>query len=590
MNRLKVYFSGLDKNNTKYETIYAGAYGYDKHGDIFYITDIKDARAINTISDPTYWNDDISYTIAQTHKFTLSKPSITISIPLMKIKITDINHHVVSTDYFLRCFNEYIVRLNVEIENPKRTDIENGKFYSYVPTNEVIERNMCFITGSIDTEYFLNIIIMIQLPEKNHKKAMNMVCISLPEAVKRFIQNFDNAKYNEVIELYNKQMRIREWLETSDYCVFISNGSILPRKGNSSLPALNAIPFISPKEDEIEIFGIKGMGIKKGVTVITGGGYSGKTTILDAISSGIYNHVYGDGRELVITDNSAMKISAEDGRSVKNINLSPFIRWLPNGNTNQFSTERASGSTSQAANIMEAINYGSKLLLIDEDKSATNFMIRDKMMKAMISKEPVTPFTERVRQLFVETGVSSIIVIGGSGEYLAVADNVIMMDEFTTFNATKKSCEICDRFNHTPPIAEDTRIVNWYFDRKIKSDGFSSYPKNDNNWPSGSERLEISDRGFIVIGNEEIDVRMLHNIISYAQLNAIGHMLRYLEISNKDQIINIQKKIDELYQRIDSEGLGCIHSTFFNCDKWLELPRKCELLATIDRMKYLEWT
>ena len=144
---------------------------------------------------------------------------------------------------------------------------------------------------------------------------------------------------------------------------------------------------------------IRGMGIKKGVTVITGGGYSGKSTLLDAISAGIYNHVRGDGRELVITDESAVKISAEDGRSVKNVNISPFIKWLPSGDTRNFSTEHASGSISQAANIMEAVHYNMKLLLIDEDKSATNFMIRDQMMKELIEKEPITPFTERVLSL-----------------------------------------------------------------------------------------------------------------------------------------------------------------------------------------------
>lgn len=164
MNRLKVYFSKLDKNNTSYETIYAGAYGYDKSGKIFYVTDLKDARAANTISDSTYWKDGISYTIAQTHKFTLSKPSITITIPLTKLNISHTNQRVVVTDYALRCFNEYIVELNDEIENLKRTDIENGKFYTYVPTNEIIERNMCYITGGNKDEYSLNIIIMIQLP------------------------------------------------------------------------------------------------------------------------------------------------------------------------------------------------------------------------------------------------------------------------------------------------------------------------------------------------------------------------------------------------------------------------------------------
>ena len=134
-----------------------------------------------------------------------------------------------------------------------------------------------------------------------------------------------------------------------------------------------AVPFLSTPEDAVEVAGIRGMAFRKGVTVITGGGYSGKSTLLDALSAGIYDHAEGDGRELVITDASAMKISAEDGRSIRHVNLSPFIKWIPGGDPADFSTEHASGSTSQAANIMEAVGWGVKLLMIDEDKSATKF-------------------------------------------------------------------------------------------------------------------------------------------------------------------------------------------------------------------------
>lgn len=151
---------------------------------------------------------------------------------------------------------------------------------------------------------------------------------------------------------------IREWLKSSDYCAFIANGSILPRNKDNSGPLEGALPFTSPEDVEVEICGLRGMGIKHGVTVITGGGYSGKSTLLDALNSGIYNHIIGDGREFVITDQSAMEISAEEGRSIKNINITPFIKWIPNSSAEQFSTDYASGSTSQAANIMEAINFG----------------------------------------------------------------------------------------------------------------------------------------------------------------------------------------------------------------------------------------
>jgi predicted ABC-class ATPase len=333
------------------------------------------------------------------------------------------------------------------------------------------------------------------------------------------------------------------------------------------------------------------MGIKKGVTVITGGGYSGKSTLLDAISAGIYNHIKGDGREFVITDDTAIKISAEDGRSVKNVNLSPFIKWLPNNSdVSHFYTEHASGSTSQAANIIEAVNFGVKLLLIDEDKSATNFMIRDDMMKELIKREPITPFTDRVRQLYSEAKISTILVVGGSGEYLSVADNVIMMDEFHALNATEHAKQIYKNVKNIIGITESKQEKqNWFAERKLITEKFTSYPRESEDVYSGTERLEISDMGFIIIGDEKIDIRNLHNFISFAQITSVGYMLRYLEVSCKETIGDIQKIVDDLYNIIEEKGLDFIHSTFFNCERWLDMPRKCELIAVINRMRFIDF-
>lgn len=340
----------------------------------------------------------------------------------------------------------------------------------------------------------------------------------------------------------------------------------------------NAVPFQSTPDDEIEICGVRGMGIKRGVTVITGGGYSGKSTLLDAISAGIYDHVIGDGRELCITDNTAMTISAEDGRSVKSVNISPFIKWLPGGDTRDFSTERASGSTSQAANIMEAVECGAKLLLIDEDRSATNFMIRDKMMKELIEKEPITPFTDRVNELYRSKGVSTILVIGGSGEYLAVADKIYMMDGFRIRDVTERSKRICVSHGIKPDFPEPTV---WEQRRALFADHFSSYPEG-----SGSEKLEVSDMGFIIIGDEFIDIRGLHDIVSKRQLDALGYMLRYLETRNTDRKIDLETKIEALYDVIEKEGLDTVFSSFFTTtERFLDLPRKQELKAVINRMR-----
>jgi len=409
-----------------------------------------------------------------------------------------------------------------------------------------------------------------------------MLCRDLPNAVDQFIAEFDIVRLNRALELAEKQASIRAWLKNSDYCAFVANGSILPRSKGTDLPMENAIPFQSVPDDEIEICGVRGMGIKKGVTVITGGGYSGKSTLLDAISAGIYDHIPGDGRELCITDNTAVSISAEDGRSVKHVNISPFIKWLPGGDTTDFSTDHASGSTSQAANIMEAVDCGAKLLLIDEDRSATNFMIRDRMMKELIEKEPITPFTDRVNELHKREGVSTILVIGGSGEYLSVADKIYMMEDYLIHDVTKKSKAICISHGVTTDVPADT---DWTQNRILYSEHFSSYPEG-----SGSEKLEVSDMGFIQIGDEWIDVRGLHDIVSKRQLDTLGFMLRQLMVSNKDHKIDIVHRIDELYAKIEVEGVDILYSPFFTTtERFLDLPRKQELLALISRMRKIQF-
>ena len=263
---------------------------------------------------------------------------------------------------------------------------------------------------------------------------------------------------------------------------------------------------------------------------------------------------------------------------MKHVNISPFIKWLPGGDTRDFSTDHASGSTSQAANIMEAMDCGAKLLLIDEDRSATNFMIRDRMMKELIAKEPITPFTDRVNELHKTHGVSTILVIGGSGEYLSVADKIYMMEDYLIHDVTERSKRICASHNVQTELPLS---ANWEQHRTLYSDGFSSYPDR-----SGTEKLEVSDMGFVIIGDEKIDVRGLHDIVSTRQLDTLGFMLRYLEVSNTDRKIDIEKKIDELYARIDGEGLDFLYSSFFTtCERFLDLPRKQELMALVNRMR-----
>ncbi len=555
--------------------------------------------------NPTYYNESVGFEISITHKLAQDKPTVVISIPCttLGIDIPDRSCESAEADFCLRAFKRYIDELNAELYNRSRPDDENGKYYICAPGGEIVRRNAAYFAlcpqrdytyGSNSTVYLIAdgadrppitcicIRIQVQLPKKKLRKATQMLCRDLPDAVDRFILDFDMEGFRKAVALGKKQSEIREWLKNSGYCAFVANGSILPRAKGTDMPMENAIPFRSTPDDEIEICGIRGMGIKKGVTVITGGGYSGKSTILDAISAGIYDHVSGDGRELCITDDSAISISAEDGRSMKHVNISPFIKWLPGGDTSDFSTDHASGSTSQAANIMEALDCNAKLLLIDEDRSATNFMIRDNMMKKLIEKEPITPFTDRVNELYREQGVSTILVIGGSGEYLSVADKIYMMQDYMIQDVTENAKDICAAHGVVP---EKPGFADWRQSRALYADGFTSYPSG-----RGSEKLEVSDMGFILIGDEQIDVRGLSNIVSKGQLDALGFMLRLLEASNSDRKIELQKRIDELYVQIEKEGLDTIYSSFFTTTKrFLDMPRRQELFMLINRMRNIHF-
>jgi len=598
-------------------------------------------------SEPVFWLNDIAYTITRTHKLALDRPTFTISIPVEKLGLDRLT--TAAADYCLRAIRPYFEKINAEYANRSRPDQDNGKFYVYDPGPTVLHRNAAYF-AEIPAKYYedgkgntiyvnadidpppdrmcLNIRIEVQLPRLKLDRAKTMLCKQLPDAAERFIRDFDTQALEAAYKLEQTQQSIRAHLHQSGYSAFIANGSILARERGTSAPMKNALPFQSPPGDEIEVAGIRGMGIKCGVTVITGGGYSGKSTVLNAISAGIYNHIAGDGRELCVTHDSAATITAEDGRAVSYLNISPFIKWIPGGDPAVFSTTHASGSTSQAANIMEAVDAGSKLLLIDEDRSATNFMIRDATMKALIKKEPITPFTDRVREL-AKMGTSTILVIGGSGEYLGVADKVYMMDDFVMSDVTDKahgmvnqsrniidekldSTRLCEeRSDEAPPQA------NWQTSRNLAQSSLTSYPEG-----SGREKLSISDTGFIVIGDERIDIRNLHDIATPAQVNALAFMLRHMSKvteslsdierlalamrglepkkapgdtfgNNKKPIhgvVNALEWVQNLYAQIEKDSLNLVDTGFFTTmERFMDLPRPFELMAAICRMRKVEW-
>lgn len=413
------------------------------------------------------------------------------------------------------------------------------------------------------------------------KKASNILTFHLPKFLRRATleREIDKQALIRHCEVIEDQEALRAQLAEHDLVAFIGNGSVLPRiAGNCDLPMKNAVAFVAPPSQQIELETphqgkVLGMGIPKGITLIVGGGFHGKSTLLTALERSIYNHIPGDGRERVVTDYNAMKIRAEDGRCVHHLNLSNYINHLPMGkNTADFSTQDASGSTSQAAWLQESIEAGASTLLIDEDTSATNFMIRDERMQALVAKgaEPITPLVDRIGQLRDELDISTLIVMGGSGDYLDVADCVIQMHDYQPVDVTAKAKQIIQQ-HPTTRHNECENALATFRPRALNRAHLQTILAD------GKFRINAKGKTSLRFGKEFTDLSALAQLESANEVNAIGwlwfQLAQQLGWSN-----NPAKEIAELlcgemwYQSIPIHGD-------------LARPRVLDVMAALNRMR-----
>lgn len=409
----------------------------------------------------------------------------------------------------------------------------------------------------------------------------------LPRCVESalFYRNLDGRQLQAIADLAEDQDYIRSVLPDMGLCAFVANGSILPRaSGISSLPMKNAVSFRSPGELAVTLDlphqgKVTGMGIPKGVTLIVGGGYHGKSTLLNALELGVYNHIAGDGREYVITDASAVKIRAEDGRSIRRTDISMFINDLPNGtDTVHFSSEDASGSTSQAANVVESMEAGTSLLLMDEDTSATNFMVRDELMQRVVHRdmEPITPFLERARELYDTWGISTILVAGSSGAFFHIADHIIQMDRYIPQDITalaKKEASAFPIHTQSPEPA--------------KAPEFHRCPKPSPELRSGERvKLKTLGRDGLSLNRETIDLRNVEQLTDSEQVSALGSCLLYAQRHLMDGTRDLRQIADALDTLIQERTLSalCENSSPVS---FLARPRKQEILACLNRYRGL---
>ena len=463
------------------------------------------------------------------------------------------------------------------------------------PRQEVLERTACRVDpDSGDVTVRFEIGFPANGRSINARPLIQILEEFLPAAVSSSLlyQNIDHRKLLDAINLSDDQAYIRGVLNQNGLCAFVGDGSVLPRvSGVSSLPMKDAVPFVSPEALAVSLTlphagTMRGMGVRKGVTLIVGGGYHGKSTLLSALEKGVYDHIRGDGREYVITDESAVKVRAEDGRSITNVDISLFIRDLPNGkDTAGFSTEDASGSTSQAANVIESVQAGAKFLLIDEDTSATNFMVRDELMARVVSgdKEPITPFISRIRDLYEEAGVSTILVAGSSGAFFHVADTVIQMDRYIPVEITERAKAAASG----PDFAPVSASAGVYRASGFRLPSAPRIPsKNKALLREGRIKTKVLSNNSFLLAHDELDLRGLEQLVDREQAAALALVLKYMELHLLDGQTPFDEVVDRMLALIDSRGLEeLFDGSVVRCG--LAGVRKAEIAGMLNRYRKL---
>lgn len=456
---------------------------------------------------------------------------------------------------------------------------------------EVLERTACEITEQGITARFF-----VGFPANgrtiNAGELEKIFFEFLPVCVEKafLYRNLSGKELEKVIFLAEDQAFIRRELEKRSLAAFVSDGSVLPREsGISARPMKNSVLFSSPESLRVTLNlphkgQITGMGIPKGITLIVGGGYHGKSTLLNALELGVYNHISGDGREYVITDATAQKLRSEDGRFVKDVDISLFINDLPNKkDTLCFSTEDASGSTSQAAGIVESMEAGSKVFLLDEDTSATNFMVRDSFMQRVIcrEKEPITPFLERARDLYEKAGISTILVAGSSGAFFHIADTVIQMDNYHPVDITAVTKKLCQEYPLSDIEAPAFRLPESH---RIMTRAQVAPSRHSR--PGQPERLKTKVHGKdgFSLGKTEVDLRYVEQLIDSEQTASLALLLKYA----CEHLIDGKRTLPEIITYLDTQ-LKRQGLSFFSEGSYIPcgyaMPRIQEIYSCFNRYR-----
>ena len=462
----------------------------------------------------------------------------------------------------------------------------SGRMEIQRPSQVVLERSS-MVVGDGYVEARMAVGLPARGRSVDSRGAKAMLLEELPRVAREALlpEGVDEGAARRHVEIIEDADELRRRLPELGIVAFVADGAVLPRESGASDRPLGdgAVPFKSPEEYRVSVDlpnrgEVSGMGIPEGVTLVVGGGFHGKSTLLSALSWGVYDHVPGDGRELVVTRGDAAKIRAEDGRSVAGVDISGMIGALPGGRpTTSFSSPNASGSTSQAANIAEAMEIGTTLLLVDEDTSATNFMIRDERMRELVRKEPITPFIDLVRPLYESLGVSTILVVGGVGDYLDVADRVILMEDYAPADATARARKVREAFpsgrTQAASVGETVRPPRG---RRVRASIDLRRGKRETARGKGTHTIEL--------GRERVDLSYLEQLAEAGQTEAIARAIG--EFASGGEGRGVEGIVRGMFDAVERDGLGFLGG-FEGHPGELSLPRPQEVAAAINRVRSL---
>ena len=394
--------------------------------------------------------------------------------------------------------------------------------------------------------------------------------------------NIDIAAADEHVNNMEDADRLRQHLGASGSVCFVADGALVTRIDGQDAPDYERLSPVEIDEtlvEEVEVphgGAIRGLAIPNGLTLILGESNSGRVDIMDAIAQGIYNHVPGDGREHVVTVADAVNIRSEVGRSIQQVDISPFASSLADGgNPAAYSAKSAGSFTSQAASTVEALEAGARVLLFDEHSSSSTFLSSDTRVSSLLGESSRNTMAARARQMVDELGIS-MIVAGSSliAEFIPIADKVLKVENFCVSDITEQA-KALDIVPSTP--ADGSVNLSSMLSRSRWAMPSSIDPS------IGREDLviETEDADFLQFGRSIVDLDAIRQIADADQARAIGFVLYYAKLRYMDEGYPLREILDLVDRDLSNEGLNTLVRDVRGD---LARPRRYEVAAALNRL------